>query len=246
MSSIPSLRCCSCWVTSWSRSTPPAATTHRTQATQHAHLQRPVGHLHPPRTHGPLAGAAGIPLLNPVSQAVPALDLRGMGSVNQPLSNNLTRPMGSATAALVQWPNNGHFAVYEDGFATAMAQLFFQTWADTGTAHQSVDAPYAGSSAPKPRLPAVTPYAIRAVPFGKTPRQINLAAHAKAPDFGGFHRSATTFPESVRRTRPTVTQQVPQAPAASRICASKMNCASTAASASRKCLSLRVMAPSLA
>ncbi len=88
----------------------------------------------PPRTHGPLAGAAGIPLLNPVSQAVPALDLRGMGSVNQPLSNNLTRPMGSATAALVQWPNNGHFAVYEDGFATAMAQLFFQTWADTGTA----------------------------------------------------------------------------------------------------------------
>ncbi|MBI5497556.1 MAG: hypothetical protein HY904_21270 [Deltaproteobacteria bacterium] len=88
----------------------------------------------PPRTHGPLAAAAGIPVVEPVYQAVPPEVLRGLAAVSSPVTGDMSVDVVAATAGLVQWPNNGHFAVYENSAATGTAQEFLRSLVDTGVA----------------------------------------------------------------------------------------------------------------
>jgi hypothetical protein len=85
----------------------------------------------PPRTHAPLASAAGIPLLLPVLTPQPALELRGLAPVSSPVSNNRVAEGGNATAVLAQFPGD-HFAIYRDRAASSLATYFLQSYLADG------------------------------------------------------------------------------------------------------------------
>jgi hypothetical protein len=89
----------------------------------------------PPRTHGPLAAAAGIPLLAPRYQEVEALTLRGLDVVTPPVSLNvLLEGDRRSTSVLAQFPNSDHFAVYSNPSATDLVQGFVESYVTTGVA----------------------------------------------------------------------------------------------------------------
>ncbi|MEW5848730.1 MAG: hypothetical protein AB2A00_07940 [Myxococcota bacterium] len=87
----------------------------------------------PPRTHGPLAAAAAIPLILPEGAPVEALQLRQLSALPSPVRHNLSLSEGrTATAVLAQFPNDDHFAVYRNPTATALAARFFESFEATG------------------------------------------------------------------------------------------------------------------
>jgi hypothetical protein len=62
-----------------------------------------------------LAAAAGCMLMTPVSDEVEALNLRGLDPLDPPVSGNATGPnQEPVTAVLVQYPTDGHFAVFDN------------------------------------------------------------------------------------------------------------------------------------
>jgi predicted esterase len=91
----------------------------------------------PPRNHAGLAGAFGLPLAEPVEEELPVLDLLGIGGAPSLVDGNLRTDDGAAlTAALVQYADHGHFAIFNDPNAQALFSEFFTTlWAGTPTAH---------------------------------------------------------------------------------------------------------------
>lgn len=82
----------------------------------------------PKSTHFGLAGAFGLPIVEPVSERVEVVELLGIGTVAGPASGNLRDRQGRAvTAGMLQYPNDGHFAVYYNPDAQEAYRLFFET-----------------------------------------------------------------------------------------------------------------------
>lgn len=74
----------------------------------------------PPASIEALAGAMGVPLVEPVSRGVDSLRLRGLEVFAPPVTANVAG--GLATAGLLQFPDDGHFAIFLND--TAEAQIF--------------------------------------------------------------------------------------------------------------------------
>jgi hypothetical protein len=75
-----------------------------------------------------LSSAAGCMLMTPVASAVEAMDLRGLTPLDPPVSGNAQDPNGEpVTAVLVQYPNDGHFAVFDNPTAKSHYTGFLDT-----------------------------------------------------------------------------------------------------------------------
>jgi hypothetical protein len=75
-----------------------------------------------------LSAAGGCMLMTPVASAVEAMDLRGLTPLSPPVSGNAQGPNGEpVTAVLVQYPNNGHFAVFDNPTAKSHYTGFLDT-----------------------------------------------------------------------------------------------------------------------
>jgi pimeloyl-ACP methyl ester carboxylesterase len=83
--------------------------------------------LTPYRSSVALAAAARIPVLFPRESAIPAVWLRGLTDTVGPLQRNTTTWGKPVTAALAQWPQGGHFVVFDNPEATWMVRDFFST-----------------------------------------------------------------------------------------------------------------------
>lgn len=84
----------------------------------------------PKRTHWGLAGAFALPLVTPVSEPVEIIDLLGVGQAEGPARGNLVDGQGRRlTAGMLQYPNDGHFAVFSNPDAQEAYRLFFETLA---------------------------------------------------------------------------------------------------------------------
>lgn len=84
----------------------------------------------PPASIEALAGAMGAPLVAPVHQPVDSLRLRGLGVFDPPVSGNVAA--GAATMGLLQFPNDGHFAVFRNDIAAHQVFGFFESLLDGG------------------------------------------------------------------------------------------------------------------
>ncbi|MBM4281158.1 MAG: hypothetical protein FJ137_10500 [Deltaproteobacteria bacterium] len=88
----------------------------------------------PPRNHEGLAGSFELPLADPVEQPLAVLDRLGIDGVgNRWVEGNTTTDDGEPlTAALVQFADQGHFAVFYDPAAQNMVTDFFASlWQGT-------------------------------------------------------------------------------------------------------------------
>jgi hypothetical protein len=75
-----------------------------------------------------LSSAAGCMLMTPVASEVEAMDLRGLTPLDPPVSGNAQGPNGQpATAVLVQYPTDGHFAVFDNPTAKRHYTGFLDT-----------------------------------------------------------------------------------------------------------------------
>ncbi len=82
----------------------------------------------PKRTHWGLAGAFGLPVIEPASEPVEVLQLLDVQPSAGPASGNLRSGDGQAlTAGLLQYPDDGHFAVFTNPDAQEAYRLFFET-----------------------------------------------------------------------------------------------------------------------
>lgn len=82
----------------------------------------------PKSTHFGLAGAFGLPIVEPVSERVPVVELLGIGTADGPAIGNLRDGQGRPlTAGMLQYPNDGHFAVFSNPDAQEAYRLFFAT-----------------------------------------------------------------------------------------------------------------------
>jgi hypothetical protein len=89
----------------------------------------------PPRNHAGLAGAFGLPQASPIADDLEVLDVLGIADVGGTVSGNL----GDAgagdevrTAALVQYPQDGHFAIFTNPAAHQLFTHFFLTLREDG------------------------------------------------------------------------------------------------------------------
>lgn len=82
----------------------------------------------PPINHAGLAGAFSVPQASPVAERLEILSLLDIDTVANPVSGNLVG-LGDGdevrTAALVQYPQDGHFAVFTNPAAQALFTSFF-------------------------------------------------------------------------------------------------------------------------
>jgi hypothetical protein len=88
----------------------------------------------PPRNHEGLAGSFELPVADPVEQPLPVLALLGIDGVGSRwVEGNVRTDDGAPlTAALVQFADQGHFAVFSDPAAQDMVTDFFATlWQGT-------------------------------------------------------------------------------------------------------------------
>jgi hypothetical protein len=82
---------------------------------------------------GALAAAGGCMLMTPVSEEVEALQLRGLSPLEPPVSGNAQGPSGQpVTAVLVQYPTDGHFAVFDNPTAQRHYTGFLDTMLHQG------------------------------------------------------------------------------------------------------------------
>jgi hypothetical protein len=82
-----------------------------------------------------LASASGCALMNPVSSPIEAMELRGVTPVDPPVTGNLQaggRP--PVTAVLIQYPEDGHFAIFENSNAMRHYADFLESLLKTGSA----------------------------------------------------------------------------------------------------------------
>lgn len=81
-----------------------------------------------PRQIENLAAASGCQLMEPVARDVEAMRLRGLQPLSAPVSGNARGPGGeSITAVLAQYPQDGHFAVFDNPDAQRHYTGFFGT-----------------------------------------------------------------------------------------------------------------------
>lgn len=82
----------------------------------------------PPRNHAGMAATFGLPTVEPVAEHLEVVELLGITPVPGPASGN-QRGVGGAplTAGLLQYPDDGHFAVFYNPDAQEAYRLFFET-----------------------------------------------------------------------------------------------------------------------
>lgn len=99
---------------------------------QHVMMTEGLFDIHtPPASTEALAGAAGIPVLEPVSTSSQVALLRGTAGGLSKASANLTAWDDSAvTGGLVQFPDDDHFAIFDNDEAVEMYQTFLRTSVD--------------------------------------------------------------------------------------------------------------------
>jgi len=86
----------------------------------------------PPWSTEALAGAAGTPILSPVSQRSPIQDVTGLYDEHTPTAANRDAWDGSAVSAgLAQYEDQGHFAIFYEPDAQALYQAFLATALDS-------------------------------------------------------------------------------------------------------------------
>ena len=74
-----------------------------------------------------------LPLSGPIDELVPGLTLLGYAPVARPASNTVTGPdQGSATCGLLQYPTDGHFAIFDNNDAASVYQEFLCSLAYDG------------------------------------------------------------------------------------------------------------------
>jgi pimeloyl-ACP methyl ester carboxylesterase len=82
----------------------------------------------PPGCHAGLAASFGLPLAKPVAQELPVLALLGVPEGAAVLDGNLESADGAPlTAGLLQYPDDGHFAVFSNPDAQGAMREFFTT-----------------------------------------------------------------------------------------------------------------------
>lgn len=82
----------------------------------------------PPDQTEALATAAGCSLMQPVARAVPAMELAGRPALPPPVRGNATSTAGAPlTAVLVQYPQDGHFAVFQNATARSHYTQFLHS-----------------------------------------------------------------------------------------------------------------------
>ena len=79
-----------------------------------------------------LAGAMFVPPVEPVHAALEAHRLRGFEAVTPPVRGNVAD--GAATAGLLQFPDDGHFAVFNNEVAELQAFGFLESLVADGIA----------------------------------------------------------------------------------------------------------------
>lgn len=85
----------------------------------------------PKRCHGALAAAFGLPLAAPVSEPVEVIDLLGPAPAGEVLEGNLQSADGAPlTAGVLQYPDDGHFAVFFNPDAQDAMRGFFTSLHD--------------------------------------------------------------------------------------------------------------------
>lgn len=85
----------------------------------------------PPSTHAGLAGAFGLPIVGQVADELEVLALQGVVPMPAGVSGNLRSDRGEPlTAGLLQYPDDGHFAVYYNRDAQDAFRGFFETLKD--------------------------------------------------------------------------------------------------------------------
>ncbi len=106
----------------------------RTGASGHApHLVATSGLLDdftPKRNHAGMAAAYGLSLVEPVSERFAVVDLVHVPPAGDRAQANRTIHGAPTTAAMMQYPNEGHFAVFRDANAQESLRLFFETLTD--------------------------------------------------------------------------------------------------------------------
>ena len=84
----------------------------------------------PPASIEALAGSMRVPLVTPAHHPLESLSLLGIGSVSPPVTANVAG--GMATAGLLQFPDDGHFAIFDNPVAEAQVFGFFESLAAGG------------------------------------------------------------------------------------------------------------------
>jgi hypothetical protein len=83
----------------------------------------------PPASIEALAIAGGVSLVEPVARGIEGMDLRGLPALGAPVRANAP---GGVTGALVQFPEDGHFAVFRNERAKECYGDFLRSVADDG------------------------------------------------------------------------------------------------------------------
>ena len=85
----------------------------------------------PKRNHSALAGAFGLPQASPISEQLDILDILGVEDIGDVVHSNLqTDDDLPLTAAIVQFPADGHFAVFNNPVAQGLFTEWFTTLLD--------------------------------------------------------------------------------------------------------------------
>jgi hypothetical protein len=84
----------------------------------------------PPVSIEALAGAMFVPHVQPVHSPIQALAVRGTSAFSVPVTANVAG--GLATAGILQFPDEGHFAIYDNDAARMQVLHFFESMATGG------------------------------------------------------------------------------------------------------------------
>ncbi len=94
----------------------------------------------PPVQADAFAAAAGVPLANPVYHEVAPLELMGLAPQSPPLEGNRTALSGAAwTGGYLQFPDDGHFAVYDHPVGEQAYADFLRSKAYGGTGRARIE-----------------------------------------------------------------------------------------------------------
>ncbi|MGD8861950.1 MAG: alpha/beta hydrolase, partial [Myxococcales bacterium] len=88
----------------------------------------------PPEVTDALVTAIGLSPVRPTPRPVEGLILRGVEALDYPASGNLEADDGTFTAVYSQYPDDGHFLIFDNPDAEAQLRHFFETLANDGRA----------------------------------------------------------------------------------------------------------------
>lgn len=89
----------------------------------------------PPKTAEAEAVAGGLPIITPLGRTLYGLELRGIDPLPMPAADNVQGPDGVfATAALAQFPEDNHYAIFRNYDAASLYAEFLSSASYSGDA----------------------------------------------------------------------------------------------------------------